>query len=123
MEMARSNLTRRVVCVMAMVASAVAPVASAQPVGGPEYGVHQIPAYSTHWFDVNFREGESGNVVVYGDGDTYLELKVYDSDSLVSSDGGYGCLTASWYTFRGGSFRIEIVNHGSVYNEYEIVIS
>jgi hypothetical protein len=105
---------------MAIATSALAPLANAQPIGGPQYAVHRVPAFSSQVFNVRFLAGESGRVTVRGDCDTRLELKVYDKDGLVASDSGYGVLSVSWNTYLTGSFRIEVINHGSVYNQYEI---
>jgi hypothetical protein len=118
--MLRSNLVRWMVCVAVIATSALAPVANASPVGGSQFAVHRLAAHSSQVFNVNFWAGERGQITVRGDGDTRLELRVYDASGLVASDSGFGYLAVSWNTVRTGSFRIEVINHGSVYNQYEI---
>jgi hypothetical protein len=91
-------------------------------VGGPQSAVHQVDAYSTDVFVVHFYGDEPAAVSVVGDGDTDLDLYVYDENGyLIGSDTDPTdrCLVL----FRPrwtGAFRIEVRNLGSVYNEYRI---
>ncbi len=108
------------ICVVAL-ACLVAP-AMGSPVGGAKYDVHTVQAYSTDVFNVKFYGNEAGAVMISGDGDTDLDLFVYDENgNLVGSDtdGSDDCvvrLNPRWT----GTFRIEVRNLGSVYNRYEI---
>jgi len=107
-------------CVVALTCLA-APLA-ASPVGGSRYDVHRVAAYGTDVFHVGYYGGESASVIIDGDGDTDLDLFVYDEfGNLIGADtdGTDFCVvrfTPGWT----GSFRIEVQNLGSVYNQYEI---
>jgi hypothetical protein len=95
---------------------------TASPVGGAKHDVHRVNARSTDVFRVNFRGGESAAVIISGDGDTDLDLYVYDENgNLIGSDtdSSDDCVVrfAPKWT---GMFRIEVRNLGSVYNQYQI---
>ena len=60
--------------------------------------------------------------MVVGDGDTDLDVRVYDRfGQFVASDldGTDTCLV-EWRPVRGGFYRIEVRNLSDVYNEYAI---
>ena len=62
-------------------------------------------------------------VVVSGDGDTDLDLYVYDSNgNLIAKDDDYtdGCYVR-WRPSWTGRFIIKIVNRGPVYNKYVLM--
>mgnify|MGYP003392464767 CR=1 FL=1 len=62
-------------------------------------------------------------VAVLGDGDTDLDLYIYDSnDNLIAYDSDYTdqCY-CRWVPAWTDTFRIKIVNRGSVYNEFVLV--
>lgn len=97
-------------------------LAEASPVGGDKYDVHRVNAYSSDSFNVQFYGGESAGVIVSGDGDTDLDLYVYDENgNLIVSDTSYSDQCAVTFQPRWtGWFRIVVKNRGSVYNRYEI---
>jgi hypothetical protein len=107
---------------IATLLAATASVVHADPVGGPQSAVHQVDAYSTDVFVVSFYGDEPAAVAVVGDGDTDLDLYVYDENGYLigsDTDSTDRCLVL----FRPrwtGQFRIEVRNLGSVYNEYRI---
>ena len=108
------------VCTVAVV-SLVAP-AIASPVGAPKYDVHVVAAYSTDTFYVTFRGYEDAAVIISGDGDTDLDLYVYDANGNLidaDTDGSDDCVVR-FMPYRTGTFRIEVRNLGRVYNRYEI---
>jgi hypothetical protein len=88
---------------------------------GSVSGTYQINARSKHTFrTISFRGGESASVYIEGDGDTDLDLYVYDlRGRLVAMDNDPSdvCL-AEWVPQRTGVYIIKVVNHGNVYNEY-----
>ena len=89
-------------------------------VGGPKYAVSTVRANSTDVYNISFRASELAIVTVVGDGDTDLDLYVYDSNgNLIDSDTDYtdNCV-CTWTPRWTGNFRIKIVNRGGVYNRY-----
>ena len=61
-------------------------------------------------------------MVVDGDGDTDLDIFIYDQNGyLVAYDDDYSdyCV-ASWRPRWSGVYRVVIVNHGRVYNRYRL---
>ena len=91
-------------------------------VGGPGHSSDRVEANSTDVFNITFKGGELARVFVEGDGDTDLDLYVYDSEgNLIDSDVHTSdvCLVR-WTPSRTQTFRIEVRNLGSVWNAYEI---
>lgn len=89
-------------------------------VGGPKYASSYVYAGDTDVYNVSFRGGEIAIVTVIGDGDTDLDLYVYDNNgNLIASDTDYSddCV-CTWTPRWTGNFRIKIVNRGRVYNSY-----
>ena len=88
--------------------------------GGPKYADSRVLANDYDIYNITFRGGESAIVTVIGDGDTDLDLYVYDNNgNLVDSDTDYSdnCVCV-WRPRWTGKFRIKIVNRGNVYNHY-----
>jgi len=91
--------------------------------GGPKYDYGRVSAHSYTYYDQKFWANEIAEVAVSGDGDTDLDLYVYDENgNLITSDTDYtdDCYVR-FYPAWTGLFRIKIVNRGSVYNNYAIV--
>lgn len=91
-------------------------------VGGPQSGVHKVAARSTDTFKIRFRANERATVALSGDGDTDLDLYVYDANgNLIDADDDYSddCIV-NWVPKWTGSFTIQVVNRGNVYNKYAI---
>lgn len=91
-------------------------------VGGPKYAHSSVSAHSYTYYDAKFWANEIAEVVVSGDGDTDLDLYVYDENgNLIVSDTDYtdDCYVR-FYPRWTGLFRIKIVNRGGVYNNYTI---
>lgn len=91
-------------------------------VGGPKYALSRVSAGGTDIYHFSFRAGEPAIVTVSGDGDTDLDLYVFDNDgNLVDSDTDYSddCLCV-WTPLWTGQFTIRIRNRGRVYNSYVI---
>lgn len=91
--------------------------------GGPKRATTEVKAYSTDVITVQFRGGENAVVGVSGDGDTDLDLYVYDENgNLVASDtNGSDDCKVRFYPKRNGTFRIKVKNLGNVYNRYLLV--
>lgn len=79
-------------------------------------------AHSTDVYHITFDGGYLAQVRVFGDGDTDLDVRVYDENgNLVASDLSYSdnCIV-EWRPRWTGVFRIEVENLGGVYNRYDL---
>ena len=91
-------------------------------VGGAISQEEVVKANTTDIYNIKFYASETAEVLVIGDGDTDLDLYVYDSNgNLICKDDDYtdDCY-CRWTPKWTGTFRIEIKNRGSVYNKYLI---
>lgn len=90
--------------------------------GGPKESKTSVKANGTDRFEVSFNGGEMAQVTVAGDGDTDLDLYVYDANGnlVAKDDGSSDNCTCRWYPRWDGKFTIKVVNRGDVYNVYEI---
>ena len=91
-------------------------------VGGPKGQRDRILAKDVNSYVVKFWANELAEVCVSGDGDTDLDLYVYDANgNLIGSDTDYtdDCVVR-WVPAWTGSFTIKVVNRGMVYNDFSI---
>lgn len=89
-------------------------------VGGPSVTHEKILANDVDVYRIRFYGGSKARVTVSGDGDTDLDLYVYDSsDKLVAKDDDSTdyCIV-SWTPSYTSTYKIRIVNRGSIYNNY-----
>ena len=91
-------------------------------VGGPKYQVDIVNANATIRYRVQFRGLELGEVLVSGDGDTDLDLYIYDANgNLIVRDIGYtDTCYVSFVPYFTQYITIEIRNLGRVYNRFQI---
>ena len=90
---------------------------------GPQSGTDSVLAYDTDVYRIQFAGGRLAEVMLSGDGDTDLDLFVYDEYgnevcSDLSIDDQEYC---SWRPRWTGFFTIEIENLGGVYNVYTLM--
>ena len=95
-------------------------------VGGPRYITTRVGAYSTDRWNTDgmwFRGGELAEVGIIGDGDTDLDLFVYDENGNVicSSETYSDTEYCSWGPRWTGPFLVIVRNFGSVWNEYTLM--
>jgi len=91
-------------------------------VGGTTHHRDQVEAQMTDVYRITFVRGESAVVRVIGDGDTDLDLYVYDENGRLvaeDSDSTDYCVV-SWTPRWTGTFTVKIVNLGRVYNAYTL---
>lgn len=91
--------------------------------GGPKRASSVVYANSTDRYVVAFKYGLPAEIFVSGDGDTDLDLYVYDENgNLIGKDDDYtdDCYV-SWTPAWTGKFIIKIKNCGLVSNAYVIV--
>jgi hypothetical protein len=91
-------------------------------IGGPGKTVTKVNANSTDKFDVKFEGGKLARVEVRGDGDTDLDLYIYDEEGTVvtkDDDNTDHCIV-TWTPSNTMKYTIRVVNRGRVYNQYTI---
>jgi hypothetical protein len=120
--MFRGKLFASITLAALFVFTSLAP-ASAGALGGARSGDYRLCGRRTHTFHIAFHADRVAEVFVSGDGDTDLDLYVYDErgNRVASDDDGTDQCLARWVPRAGGVFRVEVVNRGSVYNDYSIV--
>lgn len=98
-------------------------VAFAGPTLGPGSGVRRVAANSTMIFNETFRGGELAVVSIAGDGDTDLDLYVFDNNGrlVARAIGLTDRETISFIPRLTSNFRIEVRNLGNVWNQFVIV--
>ena len=89
-----------------------------------EVHTDRVKAHSTDVYTVTVRGGVEAWVYVSGDGDTDLDVLVYDENGNFVCDDegcdGWGCTFTPHWT---GKYKIKVVNKGNDYNEYRITTS
>ncbi|MES2681893.1 MAG: hypothetical protein V4650_00090 [Pseudomonadota bacterium] len=92
-------------------------------VRGPGRSVTTVDARSTDSYQVTFRGGEMAGVIVKGDGDTDLDLYVYDENGnrICADADTTDTMVCRWNPSWTGSFTIRVANLGNVYNQYTII--
>lgn len=91
-------------------------------VGGPKGQKDRVYGKDVNSYQVKFWANELAEVCVSGDGDTDLDLYVYDSNgNQIGSDTDYSddCVVR-WVPAWTGTFIIKVVNRGALYNNYAI---
>jgi len=93
------------------------------PTLGTQRLYDRVQAYSKNTYTVGLRGGERTYIEVYGDGDTDLDLFVYDANgNFVVSDTRYSPNAGIWlipnYT---STYTIVVKNNGRVYNDFMLV--
>lgn len=99
-------------------------VAEASPRGGAKRSVDRVLAYDTDTYRVDLNGNERTVITLIGDGDTDLDIMVFDRwGNEVAADRDNTDVARVTFTPQvGGEYRIEIKNYGDVYNEYHLLI-
>jgi hypothetical protein len=89
---------------------------------GPQLKFSPLSPRGTEQYRFTFRGGEFAAVTVLGDGDTRLDLYIYDAGgNLVTSHVGPGDKRlATWVPNWTGAYTIQIVNRGTRWNWYTL---
>lgn len=95
------------------------------PVGGARMGNTRVEGNSTDRYVVTFKGQERAQVALSGDGDTDLDLYIFDENNhlvMKDEDGTDDCYV-SWTPKWSGKFTIQVKNRGNIYNAYTIVMN
>ena len=93
-------------------------------VGGPRYAEDVVYGKDVNTYTVKFWANELAQVGVSGNGNTDLDLYVYDANgNLIGSDSDYSddCLVR-WVPAWSGTFTIKVVNRG-IYNNAFVILT
>lgn len=88
-----------------------------------KYAVTRVSPGFVDEYEILFTGGELAEVAISGDGDTDLDLTIYDEfGNYIGSDTGatddaYVAWTPRWT----GKFRVEVRNPGTVHNQYVMI--
>lgn len=92
-------------------------------VGGPGERYDYVIGNSTDSYEISFVESRLAEIAVIGDGDTDLDLYVFDSNlNLIEKDDDYTdrCYV-SWVPRWTGRYIVKIINRGPILNNYHLV--
>jgi len=91
--------------------------------GGPKTGVDTVFARSINTYNIRFLAGQLAEIGVSGDGDTDLDLYVYDASGnfIVKDDDYSDTCYVRWVPAWTGNFTVKVRNRGSVRNNYIIL--
>ncbi|MBM4073454.1 MAG: hypothetical protein FJ271_31700 [Planctomycetes bacterium] len=89
---------------------------------GPGIDTRRCEAYSSVTYHDTFRGGELAVVSIVGDGDTDLDVFVYDrfGNLIVQGIGLTDRETVRWVPRSTGTYRIVVRNLGGVWNRYSL---
>ena len=76
----------------------------------------------TRTYPLTFRGGETALLAVIGNGDSDLDVSVYNEDGncvAADNDDTDDCIVA-WIPAQTGKFTLKVVDQGSMSNRYEI---
>lgn len=92
-------------------------------VGGPVEHYDRISGQSYDLYTIGFKAEELAEIAIIGDGDTDLDLYVYDENgNLVESDTSYsGNCYVSFSPRWTGNFSVKVINRGNIYNDYVLL--
>lgn len=92
-------------------------------VPGPVRHTDRVNAHATDVYTITFRGGEDAYIVVSGDGDTDLDLYVYDENGnfITSDTDSTDDCVVRFHPRWTGPFRVKIKNLGGVYNNYVLI--
>lgn len=90
-------------------------------VNGPARSTTVVRGNSTDVYAISFKAGETARIEVLGDGDSDLDLYVYDENGnlIVKDDDDTDHCIVSWTPRWTGKFTVKVVNRG-VANRYTI---
>ena len=113
---------KTLVAVLVLASSTLATFAG--PTRGPLIQTARVPALQSHFYNESFVGGVPTAIAIHGDGDTDLDIFVYNSAGQVVAR-AIGLSDREVVTFTPpvtGSYRVEVRNLGIVWNQYSIAM-
>lgn len=92
-------------------------------INGPTKHYDSVNGNSTDTYTISFVAKQLAEILVSGDGDTDLDLYVYDSNgNLIEKDNDYSddCYVR-WVPAWTGKYIVKVVNRGPMYNRYVLL--
>ena len=99
--------------------------AQADPIGGRIVRYSEVKAYCTDTWTFCLCGDETTLISLQGDGDTCLELRVYDSKGdlvALHTRGNGDRRQVSITPWRTGTYKVKVHNLGCVSNEYRLIL-
>lgn len=117
----QKRLVAKALAMAAIFGSLLGDVQAAIP-GGARHDIHRVEALDADLFELTFTEKREAIVSIAGDGETDLDLYIYDrhGNLIVCDEGTSDSCTVRFWPFRTGTFRIVVRNRGKVFNVYKI---
>lgn len=86
---------------------------------------NRVDANSWVSYTVEFAAGEVAECAVVGDGDTDLDLYIYDANGdMVAHDADFSDVCyCTWKPAVQGKYKLKVINRGDVYNNYIIAVN
>ena len=90
---------------------------------GPAAVERTVSSNSSYTDYIKFDGSALAEIVIVGDGDTDLDIYVYDENDnlIVKDDDNLDICYVSWYPRYTSTFKVKIINRGSVYNKYTLI--
>ena len=108
---------------LAGIALLASPSANAGTLTGGSFTSETVLSHSTDHYVIPFVGGEYARIALSGDGDTDLDIRVYDeSGNLIKESLSTGDdEIVGWVPAWTGRYLVEVSNLGDVYNNYVLV--
>ena len=94
-------------------------------VGGGKFGNPRVEAHSSDTYDYVFYGNQDAVATISGDGDTDLDLYVYDENwnEVCHSTSNGDDEVCTWNPRWTGTFKIVVKNLGNIFNRYHITLN
>lgn len=91
---------------------------------GRSYVDARVEAYSSNTYTIRLERGQWVEIWGHGDGDTDLDLFVYEPGGRqVAADEGYDdSMSVGFEARRSGTYRIQVKNLGDVWNAFNLTV-
>ena len=109
---------------VALLIGSTATASVASPIPGPWRSVTSVNAFDSDFYTTTLRGGEYTAITIIGDGDTDLNVAVYNAagQRITGTTGRGDKFTLRFVPSASGTYRIEVRNHGGIHNNYRIEV-